>query len=135
MAVVATDEDGHRRVYVKGAMEAVLPLCTRILTEAGETDLTEELRTRVTRLNAEEAGRGFRMLAFAQRSDPHEPVEEDLVLLGCVGMTDAPRKGVPGAVEECHRAGIRVVMVTGDHEETAGACRVHRNEHGSHQFD
>jgi Ca2+-transporting ATPase len=98
-------------VTVKGAPEAVLPLCT-------EGD-AEEWHRRADRLAAE----GLRVLALAARTaDPHEPIEHvdrELHLLGLVGLIDPPRPEAPAAVAECVAAGIAPVMITGDHPATA----------------
>jgi Ca2+-transporting ATPase len=98
-------------VTVKGAPEAVLPLCTD-----GDA---EEWHRRADRLAAE----GLRVLALAARTaDPHEPIEHvdrELHLLGLVGLIDPPRPEAPAAVAECVAAGIAPVMITGDHPATA----------------
>jgi Ca2+-transporting ATPase len=110
MATVHRHDDGYL-VAVKGAPEAVLTRAT----------LDENSRNawlgRVTELGAN----GLRVLAFATqtRSCPDAPAFEALTFLGLVGLEDPPRADVPAAINACHAAGIRVIMITGDHADTA----------------
>jgi len=118
------EADGGFRVAVKGAPEAVLEAATQVATEAGKADaLSDAARkdweARVDTLAAE----GYRVLAFAEGqadsagADPYA----GLTLLGLVGLEDPPREDVAYAIERCRRAGIRVIMVTGDQPVTAAA--------------
>ncbi|MDO8617177.1 MAG: cation-transporting P-type ATPase [Dehalococcoidia bacterium] len=116
--------------YVKGAPRELLAHCSRILIRGRECDITEKLATEVMAGNDHMARSGLRVLAMAYRGladdleqrlaslDPGE-VERDMVFVGLAGMEDPPRDEVPDAVEKCHAAGIRVVMVTGDYSLTA----------------
>ena len=118
--------DGGLRVDVKGAPEAVLPACRRIRADGEEVEFSELERSRVQAVVDGYAGRGLRVLAFAEREasaipESREEAEEDLTLVGLVAMIDPPRPEVRAAVERCHRAGIRVIVVTGDHGLTAAA--------------
>ncbi|MFQ5838914.1 MAG: cation-translocating P-type ATPase [Thermoplasmata archaeon] len=113
--------------YVKGAPEVLLQLSSRVLAEE-EVELDEGLRSRILEENRAMASQALRVLAIAYRQLPEdlegyeeEVVERDLVFLGLVGMMDAPRKDAVEAVAECKRAGIQVVMITGDHKLTAVA--------------
>ena len=115
-------EDGAYRVAVKGAPEAVIAASTAFLTADGEPHaLDETTRARWERIEDELAADGLRVLGIAQRtaSTPDEEPYRDLVLLGMVGFADPPRTEVRGALAACRRAGLRVVMVTGDHRATA----------------
>jgi len=111
------------RVAVKGAPEAVLDASTRVATEEGSAALSQEGRQRWAGRVKALAEQGFRVLAFAERhvesadSDPYA----DLNLLGLVGLVDPPRDDATDAIEQCRRAGIRVIMVTGDQPVTAAA--------------
>jgi len=110
-------------VYCKGALEMLLPLCSRVQTGAEITPLTPEARQAFTHALEEMAANGLRVLAFAWREleEGHNgaQVEQDLILCGMVGLEDPPRPEVRGAIEKCREAGIKVIMVTGDHPHTA----------------
>ena len=117
----------HERqtVFVKGAPERVLAMCTEMLTDQGPTPLDEELVAEAARGMA---GSGQRVLALAERAlpdsldDPYDVAEPaGLVFVGLQAMIDPPRGGVRDSIAACQRAGIRVVMITGDHVETARA--------------
>jgi len=118
---------GSRVAYVKGAPDIVLGLCTSARI-AGETvPLTPELRSRIADTNEEFAATGHRTLVFAMRDvAPDDTLDEatlerDLTYVGILGMVDPPRAEVAAAIEACHKAGIHVAMVTGDHALTAKA--------------
>ena len=118
-----------RTLYCKGAAEAVLPLCGYLRTADGVRTLTAAGRERLARIHERMADDGLRVLALATRELPNTADsslwEEDLVLEGFVGLEDPVRPEVPGAIAKCRAAGIRVIMVTGDHPRTA--CAVARN--------
>ena len=117
---------GGLRVAVKGAPGAVLEVCASVATAGGSHALDEDARRawheRADRLAAE----GLRVLALAERraSDEAEDPYRGLTLLGLAGLVDPPREGVRWAVEECRRAGISVVLATGDQAATARAIAV-----------
>jgi Ca2+-transporting ATPase len=106
-----------------GAPERILERSTRILLEGQETPLTDEMRVQATQAAAKMAQRGERLLAFGyHRLTPEtasQEVEQDMVLVGIIGFIDPPRREVPQAIRSCQQAGIRVIMITGDHPETA----------------
>ncbi|TAK34648.1 MAG: cation-transporting P-type ATPase [Chloroflexota bacterium] len=120
-------QQGNQRVaYVKGAPREVLELCTTILLAGQEHPLDDELRSRIMEQNDAFAGAALRVLAAAYRRLPSDldfhstpDVETKLTLLGLMAMQDPPRPEVAGAVELCHKAGIRVIMITGDYGLTA----------------
>ncbi|WP_026950455.1 cation-translocating P-type ATPase [Algoriphagus mannitolivorans] len=102
-------------ILCKGASESI----AQILSDAAEADYLEKK-------SVELAALGQRVLAFAgkksnQTPDSEESLESELQLLGIIGLIDPPREGVQDSIRECHTAGIRVVMITGDHPETARA--------------
>lgn len=111
--------DGKPRAYVKGAPREILDLCTHILTNGKVESLTDPLREMILSKNDSMAKDGLRVLGITYRPLDFsegftiENTEKDLIFLGLVGMMDPPRPEVPKAIELCHRAGIRVVMITG----------------------
>jgi calcium-translocating P-type ATPase len=126
------DGAGARMLYCKGALEKVLPLSTGVMLPAPAgsgapevVPITDELRRRFLSAQDAMAERGLRVLALAWRElpegAPRESWESSLTLAGIVGLHDPPRAEVPQAVATCHSAGIRVIMVTGDHPHTARA--------------
>ena len=107
-------------VAVKGAPGAVVAACTR---EIGGGELDDDAREAWLERNRAMARDGLRVLALARATDERDPEDpyHDLELLGMIGLLDPPRESTKDAVAACHRAGVRVVMVTGDQEETARA--------------
>lgn len=126
MATLNHDHERHAIVFVKGAPERILSMCEN---QRSANDKTEALDTDYWNTEAEDiAALGQRVLAFAVKAVKpehtvleHKDVEGTLTLLGMVGMIDPPRSEAIAAVSECHRAGIRVKMITGDHAKTAAA--------------
>jgi len=110
-------------LYCKGALEMVLPLCKQVQTGDGITPLTAEIRQDFIRAQEQMANKGLRVLAFAWREleEEHngETQEQNLILGALVGLEDPPRAEVPEAMRKCREAGIKVIMVTGDHPHTA----------------
>ncbi len=121
-------EVGAKLLYVKGAPERILAACTHHLVQGERKPLTDYDRKQYLFQNQEMATRALRVLGLASRSFPGElpPIrdrglEEGLTFLGLVGMMDAPRTDAVKAIERCKKAGIQVVMITGDHKLTAMA--------------
>ena len=114
-----------RLLYCKGAMEVVLPLCARAEMEGGLVALTADLTGAFRTAGEAMAERGLRVLAFAWRELPEgctvEGAETEMTLAGLVGLEDPPRPEVADALRKCRGAGIKVIMVTGDHPHTAVA--------------
>ena len=116
-------------LFTKGSPELVLERCRWVQRQAEIPEpLTVELRRQVTAQNDAMAGQGLRVLGLAMKplnqgvpSSDLEAEEQDLIWLGLVGILDAPRPGVRAAVTACRQAGIRPVMITGDHQLTARA--------------
>ncbi len=112
-------------LYCKGAPESVLPLCQHILVDGTISPLGAEARVRIEQAQDAMAQQGLRVLAFAHRKlaagYDRERSEEDLVFAGLAGLEDPPRPEVPQALRKCQEAGIKVIMVTGDHPRTAAA--------------
>ena len=118
--------DGENRMIVKGAVDRLLDLTDRIWTENGIRKITKEDKEKIQIQNQEFSMEGLRVLAFTCREIPEEHLltaedEDHLVFLGMIAMMDPPREESKAAVEECIKAGIRPVMITGDHKITAAA--------------
>jgi magnesium-transporting ATPase (P-type) len=112
--------------FVKGAPKEVLALCTSISTSADASPLDEAKRAEILAATDDYARKGLRVLAAARRLLPADipqytpdTVECTLTFLGLVAMMDPPRPEVTEAIEKCHRAGIRIIMMTGDYGLTA----------------
>ena len=121
------EEDGALWVDAKGAPEAILPRCTAIAGADGPRLLDDATRSQVHAVTGGFADEGLRVLAVARRRldgpvpQSRSEAERDLTLLGLVAMIDPPRPEVADAVARCHRAGIRIIVITGDHPRTAVA--------------
>jgi P-type Ca2+ transporter type 2C len=108
----------------KGAMDSLLEISSEVWTDDGQVELTEEWRERISAANTRLAGKGIRVLAVGLRrlwsfDGAGEELEDGLTFFGMVGMIDPARPEARDAVETCKRAGIRPVMITGDHPLTA----------------
>ena len=121
--------DGGFIQYTKGAPDEVLRLCTGYIENGEMRPMTEEKRRAILLENKAMADRALRVLAAAQRSwgdklpediSP-ETLEQDLCFIGLAGMIDPVRPEVKDAIHQCRKAGIRPVMITGDHKDTAVA--------------
>jgi len=128
MATCHSGPDGGGLVAVKGAPESVLSRCTGILGPFGIRPLDQTDRRRIQEQCARMANKALRVLAVAQREDRDRPrqmtpeeLERDLTFVGLVGLLDPPRQEVKEAVGRCAGAGVRPVMITGDHKDTAVA--------------
>lgn len=123
MSVVVQDRDGQVVMHTKGAPEIILSKCVSERRGSSVEPLTEDRRNQIMRSSSELAAQAFRVLAFAYRDQFDLPVDQaqeaDLIFVGLVGMIDPPREEAREAVRKCLQAGIRPVMITGDHPETA----------------
>ena len=126
MSTVHEKADGTVIQFTKGAPDEVLKRCTHILSDGKAVPLREEDRERILLANKSLADRALRVLAAAAREYTARPagweageLEQKLCFLGLTGMIDPVRPEVLPAIEECRRAGIRPIMITGDHKDTA----------------
>jgi calcium-translocating P-type ATPase len=124
LSTIHTTRDGAV-LLCKGAPEVLLERCASVQLADCLAPLTPELRASLRKAEEEMAHDGLRVLAFACRDLPasyeREHAEEEMTLLGFIGLEDPPRAEVPAAIASCFAAGIRVIMVTGDHPRTAAA--------------
>ena len=122
------DLGGKYIQYTKGGPDVVLARCTHYYENGEAKPMTEEKRSEIMKQNKAMADRALRVLAAAKRDwdakpESNEPefLEHDMVFLGLTGMIDPVRPEVKAAIDECRSAGIRAVMITGDHKDTAVA--------------
>ena len=122
MSVICDTPHGPM-LYCKGAPESVLPLCCEMLVQGRRMPLDEAGRGRLLEAQEQMAEQGLRVLALAYRSLPQQITQREtgLIFAGLIGLVDPPREAVPEAIRICHAAGIRVIMITGDHPQTASA--------------
>lgn len=110
-------------IYTKGAIDSILPLCTKILVNGEEKPINYEDIDKINGLCMESSKNAMRVLAFAKKNVKQIPdkddIEKELTFIGILSMIDPPREEVKQAIETCHKAGIKVIMITGDHVETA----------------
>lgn len=113
--------------YTKGAPDIVLSLCTSAYVEGKKVPMTDEIRQAISASNKEMADKALRVLCAAMRTYSEQPsnepdeLEQDLCYIGLTGMIDPVRPEVVDAINECKSAGIRPIMITGDHKDTAVA--------------
>ena len=128
MSVVVQEDDGSFEQYTKGAPDVVLNLCTQVYENGEIVPMTDAKREQLLAANKAMADEALRVLALASRTYSAKPadcspeaLENNLVFCGLSGMIDPERPEVAPAIEEAHGAGIRTVMITGDHIDTAVA--------------
>ncbi|HEY1067691.1 MAG TPA: cation-translocating P-type ATPase, partial [Pirellulales bacterium] len=136
MSLVTRDERGRCTVFTKGAPEVVLAGCSRVRWQGQEIELNAALRAEIAEAAAEMASRALRVIALAYRDEvaPHADgdYENDLVFAGLAGLIDPPRDEARTAVARCRAAGIRPIMITGDHPATALAIAKELGIAGEH---
>ena len=127
MSTVHRMPDGFVQ-YTKGAPDEVLKKCAYYWKDGKAQPLTSDMRAQILGANAAMAGKALRVLCGAMRRHDAKPadnspaaLEKELIFLGLVGMIDPVRPEVTGAIEQCRSAGIRPIMITGDHRDTAAA--------------
>jgi Ca2+-transporting ATPase len=127
MSTVHQTPDGFVQ-YTKGAPDEVLKKCSSYWKDGKAQPLTDDVRAEILSANKSMAGKALRVLAGAMRVHDAKPIdnspaalETSLTFLGLVGMIDPVRPEVIGAISQCRSAGIRPIMITGDHRDTAAA--------------
>ena len=121
-------KNGKYIQYTKGALDVMLDLCTKYLSENGVIDINNQIKDEIINKNKLFASKALRVLCCAYREYDELPksfeptdLENNLIFIGIVGMIDPCRPEVYAAIEECRNAGITPVMITGDHKDTAVA--------------
>ncbi len=126
MSTIHKTENGFVQ-YTKGAPDVVLSLCTHAYVEGKKVPITDEIRSAIMDSNKEMADKALRVLCAAMRTYKEQPsneaseLEQELCYIGLTGMIDPVRPEVVDAIKECKSAGIRPIMITGDHKDTAVA--------------
>lgn len=119
--------NGQKAMITKGGPDVLFGLCTHVLLSGQEVPMTPEVLDRFIEANEEFSSRALRVLAYAYKTVPNTVTEvgledeQNLVLVGLTAMIDPPREAVYGAIAESKKAGIRTIMITGDHKTTAQA--------------
>ena len=118
--------EGRYTLFTKGAPDVLLARCVSVKTDAGIVPMTEAYAEEIGKQNAAFSANGLRVLAFAERTMEEDRIlaledEQELTFVGLIAMMDPPRAESAAAVADCRRAGIRPVMITGDHKVTASA--------------
>jgi len=128
MSTIHKTPEGTEVAYVKGAAEVILNLSNAIYSDGQIRELTGKEKEEILKINQEMASDALRVLAVAYKELPNayqeytpENVENNLIFVGLMGMLDPPREEAVSAVQKCKKAGIKVVMITGDNEFTAKA--------------
>lgn len=123
MTTINKSEDSQLIAFTKGAVEAVLDICSHVMLEGEVTPLDEGMKSKIMSVSDGMASRGLRVLAVAYKrldSDYNiSNVESNLIFLGLVGMIDPPREDAIEAIDRCKRIQIKPIMITGDHKLTA----------------
>ncbi|MEK4103854.1 cation-translocating P-type ATPase [Paenibacillus sp. FSL R10-2791] len=119
--------NGQKAMITKGGPDVLFGLCSHVLLSGKEVPMTPEVLERFFEANEEFSSRALRVLAYAYKTVPNTVTEvgledeQNLVLVGLTAMIDPPREAVYGAIAESQKAGIRTIMITGDHKTTAQA--------------
>ncbi|MFZ1694210.1 MAG: HAD-IC family P-type ATPase [Flavobacteriales bacterium] len=125
MRATLVQRDGKRQLLVVGAPERVLAVCDKAWQGNDAVPMDAAMREKVHQRIDEWSSKAFRVIALAFRDAGEESISKDrltgLTMVGLTGMIDPPREDVPEAVQACHNAGVRVIMATGDHINTAVA--------------
>ena len=120
MTVFARSKNGETKAFVKGATDTILSKCSYYLTDNGKVPLTSAIRKEILSVCDEFSDNALRVIAFAEKiCDNEKETESGLVFSGLMGMSDEPRDEAKKAIKLCRKAGIKTVMITGDHPKTA----------------
>lgn len=123
MSVIVNN--GGIKSYIKGAPEILIRKCKYIKLNNQIIPFTEEIKDKIKGINDEMTDRALRVIALCYKNfdefNPNDEIEEDIIFLGLVGMMDNPRPEVKASIDKCFKAGLKPVMITGDHKRTAYA--------------
>lgn len=115
--------EGEFYSFTKGAFDQIIERCSQIEINGNIMPLSDSMKQRLSNINNDMADKALRVLAFCYKKcdDLQQDLEENMVFLGLSGMIDRPRKEVYGAIQKCFSAGLKPIMITGDHKRTAFA--------------
>ncbi len=116
---VVCEKGLDKSLYTKGALDYVLPLCTKILINGEERPLTENIKKRILMANDSVCYNGERVISFAFKQNAEDFKEKELTFIGFFGIIDPPRDEVFDSIRLCKKAGLTTIMITGDHPATA----------------
>ncbi len=123
-------KEGKFYSFTKGASEILIPLCKKVIYKDQELEFSDEIKDKVLKISDIYAGQGYRILSLCynkldtiplEYEESRKLCESDMIYIGFVTIYDPPREGVKQSVEQCHNAGVDVVMITGDSPTTARA--------------
>lgn len=120
MSVLA-EKDNQKTLFVKGALDYILPKCSHILLNNTIQELSKQTQKKILEINESVCDNGERVIAFAIKSNTNSLDENNLSFVGFIGIIDPPRKEVFNTIKENKKAGIKTIMITGDHPSTAFA--------------
>lgn len=120
MSVLGKD-NGQNYLYSKGAVDNILSLCSHIFINGEVREISALDKAQILKANLVFAEKKERVLAFAFKKIEKNREEKELVFVGLAGMIDPPKRGTKEAIEKCKKAGMKPVMITGDHKDTAFA--------------
>lgn len=126
MMTTINEINGEYFVFTKGAIDNLLKASTKINVNGEEKELTEDIKRDILNAAEKMSSQALRVLGAAYKKTDNkkgtrEDFENDLVYTGLVGMIDPPREEVKASINKCHNAGIKTIMITGDHKKTAFA--------------
>lgn len=126
MSVICDTHKGETFAFTKGAPDMLIDRCTKIYTARGVIEMNPVLKRMILKVNDDMAGEALRVLGVAykrldSRAYKHKDIEREMIFVGLIGIIDPPRMEVLDAVQKCRMAGIKPVMITGDHKITATA--------------
>ncbi len=120
MSMICSDGDSET-LYIKGAIDYIIKMCSSVLINGEEKPLTEAQIHKILLANEQVCEKGERVIAFAKKSNINSYEETELTFVGFLGIIDPPRAEASKSISECKKAGLKTIMITGDHPATAFA--------------
>ena len=127
MMSVVINEYGHKTLYAKGAIDYILEKTAKVIINGQIFQLNDSIKQKILSANDEICELGERVIAFAYKDANSDENEDNLIFAGFFGIIDPPRKEVKKSIKECKKAGLKVIMITGDHPSTAFSISIQLN--------